>query len=95
MKTKHIITITAFMLFTLASFVAKAQDKQVKYEYAIVYQYGTTAIMFTTADKEESTPSKVKDIDRDLLGKVNELNEKGWEVYNTYAAIYYLRRKKE
>jgi hypothetical protein len=77
-----------------------AQEKQEKYEYATVHSSGMT-IYFTTAENQESIPTgiKGKEYMRDLLKKVNELTDKGWEVYNStftdnVTIMYYLRKKK-
>ncbi len=89
MKLKSFILSITLTLLAVSGLIA--QDK---YEYATVYAYGSNAILFTTAEVQESTPTKLKDFDKDLLKKVNELSEKGWEIYTVSNGIYYLRKKK-
>lgn len=94
MKLKSIFLTSIFSLFIVSGLWA-----QEKYEYATLRTFNT-AVVFTTSDNQEVTPSKMKEIEKDLLKKLNELSEKGWEVYSTAAvqgsmeASYFLRKKK-
>ncbi len=94
MKTKSLL-LTAILSLLIVS-GAWAQEK---YEYAIVKIATLNEINFVTADNIESIKTQSSQIDKDVIKKVNELSNQGWEVYNTTASnsvfiIYYLRKKK-
>lgn len=95
---KSIVTIVAFMLFALAGFA------QEKYEYAILSQDGILNVVLYTKDGDTviKTYDKNTGLLLSLLSAVDELQDKGWEVYNstTYGTsrtyhVYYLRKKKQ
>jgi hypothetical protein len=89
MKLKSLI-----LTFTLTLFAVSGLLAQDKYEFATVHNYGDALIVFTTSENQESTPTKGKEANKDILKKINELSEKGWEVYDTDHGVYYLRKKK-
>lgn len=93
---KSIITIVAFMLLALVGFA------QEKYDYMIISsEVGT--IHITTKEKDEDIGlTRGENILVTLLKKVDEMQDKGWEVYNSnpystgrYLQVYYLRKKKQ
>ena len=89
MKLKSLILTIGLTLFAASGLLA--QDK---YEYATVYAFNLNSIRFTIEGNQETTSTTPKNCEMDILKKVNELSEKGWEVYNVNNGIYYLRKKK-
>jgi hypothetical protein len=89
-------TMIAALLMLAAVGEAVAQEK---WEYANV-KANLSAVMFATADNLEVIPTKLKENEKETLKKLNELNDKGWEVYAVSAdppnniTVYYLRKKK-
>lgn len=93
---KSIVTIVAFMLFALAGFA------QEKYEYMIITSDGSLTLRVITKDNEELIKVKANQILPSLLTKVDEMQNSGWEVYNSntygdswFLHVYYLRKKKQ
>jgi len=92
-------TILFTLILMLSVACLQAQDK---YEYATVRQTLVTLRVTTSKGTEEIKLEKMKifDVEVNLLKKVEELNEQGWEVYNTTSVpevpeiMYYLRKKK-
>lgn len=107
MKPKHIILTILLSLFVVSGLWA-----QEKYEYAIIYLEkgtfnsgaGLTATRLCVFDDSNNTCDKIdKDnSEQKLIQKVEEFNDRGWEVYQsntssiglTYQFTYYLRKKK-
>lgn len=97
---KNIITIVASMLFALASF-AQSQEK---YDFMIVTPDSDYNLHLITkeGDQEIKPTTKPKDLTVFMLAKIDDLQNAGWEVYNTniwgesrYLQIFYLRKKKQ
>lgn len=97
MRLKSFILTIGLSLFALSGLLA-----QEKYEYGTLKNY-SNFILLTTATGQESFKISPKENDSKFLEKLNELNEKGWEVYFVSPSIsagassietYYLRKKK-
>jgi hypothetical protein len=99
MKTKSLLLTAIFSLLLVSG--AWAQDK---YEYATlratINGCSPANIVFTTVDNQEIFQNKAKEADKETLKKLNELSDKGWEVYNITDSgngcvlTYHLRKKK-
>jgi|ERR1043165_2662290 hypothetical protein len=106
MKAKSSILTVVLSLFLASGLLAQEKSITEKYEYATVRgNWGgnciNSKVIFTIAGNQEIVSSTVKDGEKDLLKKVNDLSNEGWEVYNNTAlegscayATYYLRKKK-
>lgn len=94
MKLKSLILTIGLSLFALSGLLA-----QEKYEYAMV-KGNSAQITCVTGEKVDISPTNPKEYEIDLLKKINEWGDKGWEVYNTTqdptgsGKTYYLRKKK-
>ncbi len=97
MKLKSLFLISLLSLLFISG--AFAQDR---YEYATIITRGYDVAVITSTDFKLFPNAKGADFYKEQLKKVEDLNQEGWEVFNTTTTIvgtyvsyqFFLRKKK-
>jgi hypothetical protein len=97
MKLKSLLLTFALTLFAVSGLLA--QDK---YEYATVAIRGYNVAVIKATEVNTFPIPKGVDFDKEQIKKVEELNQEGWELFNTTTTAvgsyvsyqFYLRKKK-